>query len=83
MYQINLTLPRNRLVSNIRVYVYMYIYICFCFDVLIFFSMCKNLLRGSLLEIMTRYMKYWDDLSLTQLLVGRRIGHPKKDRLAE
>ena len=31
---------------------------------------------------MTRYMRYWDDLSLTQLLVGR-IGHPKKDRLAE
>ena len=24
-------------------------------------------------------MRYWDDLSLTQLLVGR-IGHPKKDR---
>ena len=31
---------------------------------------------------MTRYMRYWDDLSLTQLLVGC-IGHPKKDRLAE
>ena len=30
---------------------------------------------------MTRYMRYWDDLSLTQLLVGR-IGHTKKDRLA-
>jgi len=27
-------------------------------------------------------MSYWDDVSLTQLLVGR-IGHPKKDRLAE
>ena len=27
-------------------------------------------------------MRYWDDLSLTQLLVGR-IGHPKKHRLAE
>ena len=27
MYQINLTLPRIRLVSNIRVYVYIYIYI--------------------------------------------------------
>ena len=27
-------------------------------------------------------MRYWDDLSLTQLLVGR-IGHPKKDILAE
>ena len=35
MYQINLTLPRIRLVSNIRVYVYIYIY--FCFDILIFF----------------------------------------------
>ena len=31
---------------------------------------------------MTRYMRYWDDLSLTQLLV-RSIGHSKKDRLAE
>ena len=31
---------------------------------------------------MTNFMRYWDDLSLTQLLVGR-IGHPKKDRLAE
>ena len=31
---------------------------------------------------LTRCMRYWDDLSLTQLLVGR-IGHPKKDRLAE
>ena len=31
---------------------------------------------------MTRYMRYWDDLSLPQLLVGR-IGHPKKGRLAE
>ena len=29
-----------------------------------------------------KYIRYWDDLSLTQLLVGR-IGHPKKDRLAE
>ena len=27
-------------------------------------------------------MRYWDDPSLTQLFVGR-IGHPKKDRLAE
>ena len=38
MYQINLTLPRIRLVSNIRVYgcIYIYIYI-FCFDILIFF----------------------------------------------
>ena len=44
--------------------------------------MCKNLLRGWLLEIMTRYMRYWDDLSLTQLLVGR-IGHPKNNILAE
>ena len=44
--------------------------------------MCKNWLRGGLLERMTRYMRYWDDLSLTQLLMGR-IGHPKKDRLAE
>ena len=26
-------------------------------------------------------MRYWDDLSLTQLLMGR-IGHPKKHRLA-
>ena len=64
----------------------MYIYIYFfCFDILHFFwffSMSKNLLRGSLLEIMTSYMRYWDDLSLTQLLVGR-IGHPKKDGLAE
>ena len=31
---------------------------------------------------MTRYMRYWDDLSLTKLLV-RRIRHPKKDRVAE
>ena len=31
---------------------------------------------------LTRCMRYWDDLSLTQLLVGR-IGHPKKDRLAD
>ena len=30
---------------------------------------------------MTRYMRYWDDLFLTQLFVGC-IGHPKKDRLA-
>ena len=36
MYQINLTLPRIRLVSNIRVYVCIYIYF-FCFDILIFF----------------------------------------------
>ena len=51
MYQINLTLPRIRLVSNIRVYIciYIYMYIFFCFDILnffLFFSMCKNLLRG-------------------------------------
>ena len=31
---------------------------------------------------MTRYIRYWDNLSLNQLLV-ERIGHPKKDRLAE
>ena len=31
---------------------------------------------------LARYMRYFDDLSLTQLLVGR-IGHPKKDRLAQ
>ena len=31
---------------------------------------------------MTRYMRYWDDLSLTQLLVGH-MGHHRKDRLAE
>ena len=36
MYQINLTLPRIRLVSNNRVYVYIYIYL-FCFDILNFF----------------------------------------------
>ena len=35
MYQINLTLPRIRLVSNIRVYVCIYIY--FCFDIFNFF----------------------------------------------
>ena len=34
MYQINLTLPRIRLVSNIRVYVCIY---TFCFDILNFF----------------------------------------------
>ena len=31
---------------------------------------------------MTRHIRYWDDLSLIQLLEGR-IGHPKKDSLAE
>ena len=82
MYQINLTLPRIRLVSNIRVYVCIYIYLFWYLKFFFVFSMCKNLLRGWLLEIMTRYMRYWDDLSLTQLLVGH-IGHPKKDRLAE
>ena len=41
MYQINLTLPRIRLVSNIRVYVYVYIY--FCFDILNFFFLCAKI----------------------------------------
>ena len=30
----------------------------------------------------TRCMRYWDDLSVTQMLV-RRMGHPEKGRLAE
>ena len=31
---------------------------------------------------LTRCMRYWDDLSVTQLLV-RRMGHLEKGRLAE
>ena len=76
MYQINLTFLGVRSVSHIRVYIF------FLFWYFNFFSMCKNWLRGWLLERMTRYMRYLDDLPLTQLLV-RRIGHPKKDILAE
>ena len=40
------------------------------------------LLRGLLLVILTRCMRYWDDLSVTQLLV-RSMRHLKKHRLAE
>ena len=29
---------------------------------------------------LTRFVRYWDDLSVTQLLV-RRMGHLKKDRV--
>ena len=31
---------------------------------------------------LTKCMRYWDDYSVTQLLV-RRMGHLEKDRLAE
>ena len=85
MYQINLTLPRIRLVSNIRVYVCIYIYIFFCFDILncfLFFYVQTFVTGLTVRDSDQIYMRYWDDLSLTQLLVGR-IGHPKKDRLAE
>ena len=66
----------------------MCIYIFFCFDILIFFFFYVQkfvtglAVRDNEVYIYTRYMRYWDDLSLTQLLVGH-IGHPKKDRLAE
>ena len=46
------------------------------------FKFFSILLRGWLLVNFTRYMRYWDDLSVTQLLV-RRMGHLKKDRLVE
>ena len=48
MYQINLSLPRIRLVSSIRVYVYIYIdTFLFCFNILIFFfSYVQKLVRG-------------------------------------
>ena len=68
MYQINLTFLIVRLVIA-------------KFFVVVFFYV-KKLVTGLTVREKTRYMTYWDDLSLTQLLVGR-IGHPKKDRLAE
>ena len=61
-----------------------YMYICFdILNFLCFFFYVQKLVTGLTVRDNDQiYMRYWDDLSLTQLLVGR-IGHPKKDRLAE
>ena len=56
MYQINLTFLRVRLVSNISL---------FCF-----FFLCTKTGYGAVREI-EQILRYWDDLQLTQLFVGR------------
>ena len=75
LFQIDLAFPDVRLVIgvNINFWSSYFIYILFLFSVLLWGCMLVNL---------TRCMRYWDDLSVTQLLV-RRMGHLKKIRLAE
>ena len=73
----------NRLSVDVRLVIGVSITISLVFLFYVFFVVLfLILLRGSMLVNLTRCMRYWDDLSVTQIL-ARRMGHLKKGRLAE